>query len=281
MKLIDGVEPLRRWREGLGEEVRVGVVPTMGFLHEGHLSLLRIARERVGPSGQVMLTIFVNPTQFAVGEDLDRYPTDREGDLEKARAAGADVVFAPSNIEELYPLGEGAWVDISALSGGLCGRSRPTHFRGVATVVMKLWGLIRPNVGVFGEKDAQQLAVIRRMHAEFFLGGEVVGGPIVREPDGLAMSSRNAYLTVQNRREALRIPALMTTVQERFAAGERGVAALLEGGAAAIVPGRLDYLEIVDAQTLEPVREVTGPCVCAIAAHFGKSRLLDNCSLTP
>ncbi len=281
MKLLEGVEPLRRWREGLGDDVRVGVVPTMGFLHEGHLSLLQIARDHVGPSGQVMLTIFVNPTQFAAGEDLDRYPTDRDGDLEKARAAGADVVFIPATIDDLYPRGEGAWVDIAALSGGLCGRSRPTHFRGVATVVMKLWGLIRPDVGVFGEKDAQQLAVIRRMHAEFFLGGEVVGGPIVRESDGLAMSSRNAYLTPEDREEALRIPSFLREVRARFASGERAVEALLAGGAEAIAPGRLDYLEIVDAQTLEPVTEVTAPCVCAIAAHFGASRLLDNCSLAP
>lgn len=281
MKLLEDVEPLRHWREGLGEDVKVGVVPTMGFLHKGHLSLLRIARERVGPSGQVMLTIFVNPTQFASGEDLERYPKDREGDLQKARDAGADVVFMPTTIEALYPFGEGAWVDIASLSGGLCGRSRPTHFRGVATVVMKLWGLLRPDVGVFGEKDFQQLAVIRRMHADFFLGGEVVGGPIVREADGLAMSSRNAYLTPDDRREARRIPSFLGEVRARFASGERRTERLLAGGAEAIAPGRLDYLEIVDTQTLEATTDVTQPSVCVIAAQYGESRLLDNCTLAP
>ena len=281
MNVLESVAALEGWRGGVGEGIKLGVVPTMGFLHEGHLSLLRIARERVGPSGQVMLTIFVNPTQFAPGEDLDQYPRDTEGDLAKARAAGADVVFMPASIEELYPYGEGAWVDIAALSGGLCGRARPTHFRGVATVVMKLWNVIRPDVGVFGEKDFQQLAVIRRMHEEFFLGGEVVGGPIVREPDGLAMSSRNAYLTPELRVEAARIPRFLEQVRARFAAGDREVESLIAGSVEALAPGRIDYVEIVDARTLAPVDTVASPAVCALAAHFGRSRLLDNCLLTP
>ena len=281
MNVLESVAALEGWRGGVGEGIKLGVVPTMGFLHEGHLSLLRIARERVGPSGQVMLTIFVNPTQFAPGEDLDQYPRDTEGDLAKARAAGADVVFMPASIEELYPYGEGAWVDIAALSGGLCGRARPTHFRGVATVVMKLWNVIRPDVGVFGEKDFQQLAVIRRMHEDFFLGGEVVGGPIVREPDGLAMSSRNAYLTPELRVEAARIPRFLEQVRARFAAGDREVESLIAGSVEALAPGRIDYVEIVDARTLAPVDTVASPAVCALAAHFGRSRLLDNCLLTP
>lgn len=281
MNVLESVAALEGWRGGIGEGIKLGVVPTMGFLHEGHLSLLRIARERVGPSGQVMLTIFVNPTQFAPGEDLDQYPRDTEGDLAKARAAGADVVFMPASIEELYPYGEGAWVDIAALSGGLCGRARPTHFRGVATVVMKLWNVIRPDVGVFGEKDFQQLAVIRRMHEEFFLGGEVVGGPIVREPDGLAMSSRNAYLTPELRVEAARIPRFLEQVRARFTAGDREVESLIAGSVEALAPGQIDYVEIVDARTLAPVDTVASPAVCALAAHFGRSRLLDNCLLTP
>lgn len=281
MILLEDRAALVRWRNSLAPGQAVGVVPTMGFLHEGHLSLLDIARDRIGPDGALLLTIFVNPTQFAAGEDLERYPQDRDGDLAKARTRGVDAVFIPDAADALYPHGEGAWVDIESLSGGLCGEARPTHFRGVATVVMKLWNLIRPAVGVFGEKDFQQLAVIRRMHADFFLGGEVVGGPIVREPDGVAMSSRNAYLTAQERIDARAISVFLREVHARFEGGERRTDALLEGGAAAIAPGRLDYLKIVDARTLLEVEVVTGPSVCAVAVHFGRARLLDNVQLSP
>lgn len=281
MKILEDVASLKAWRAAVPSSRRVGVVPTMGFLHEGHLSLLDIARERIGDDGQLMLTIFVNPTQFAAGEDLERYPTDHEGDLAKARARGVDAVFMPASAAAIYPNGEGAWVDVAALSQVLCGRSRPTHFRGVATVVMKLWNLIQPDVGVFGEKDFQQLAVIKRMHEDYFLRGEVVGGPIVREADGLAMSSRNAYLDPEARREALRISRFLGVVRERFEAGERTVAALLEGAAAAMAPGRIDYLSVVDGATLQPVDEVRAPSVCAVAAHFGAARLLDNLQLSP
>ncbi len=257
------------------------MVPTMGFLHEGHLSLLREARRRVPVGeGEVILTLFVNPTQFGPNEDLDRYPRDEQGDLRQAEAAGADVAFCPLDPALMYP-SRSTWVDVEGLSAGLCGASRPGHFRGVCTIVTKLWNLIQPDVAVFGEKDYQQLAILRRMHADLMLGGEVVGMPIVREPDGLAMSSRNANLGPAARQQALAVPRWMGTVRERFAAGERRVAALLEGAAARLAPGRIDYAEIVDAEDLQPLEVVERPALCAVAVRFGGVRLIDNAVLRP
>jgi len=272
---------VRAWRSKLPADVRVGFVPTMGYLHDGHLSLLNLARERVGTHGRVVLSIFVNPTQFAPGEDLERYPRDEAGDLAKASASGVDMAYVPDDPGDIYPFGEGTWVTVPALSSTLCGVARPTHFRGVATVVTKLWGIVRPDVAVFGEKDYQQLAVIRRVHADLFLPGEVLGGPIVREPDGLAMSSRNAYLDPQQRREALAIRRFLQTVQRRFAAGERDRAALLEGHVRALAPGRIDYVSLVDAEQLGDVQRVERTAVCAVAVAFGRARLLDNVVLKP
>ncbi len=281
MEVLRSVAAVRRWRARLGAGTKVGLVPTMGFLHEGHLSLVHIARRHVGEAGQVALSIFVNPTQFAPGEDLDRYPRDEPGDLAKARSAGVDMVYAPTDVADLYPFGEGTWVSVPDLASPLCGASRPTHFRGVATVVTKLWGVVRPQVGVFGEKDYQQLAVIRRVHADLFLGGQVVGGPIVREPDGLAMSSRNKYLDPQARRDALAIRRFLDEVESRFEAGARTRDALLEGFEHRLAPGRVDYVSLVDADTLEAITRVERPVVCALAVHFGRARLLDNAVLRP
>lgn len=281
MDVLRNVAEVRAWRDGLGPDERVAFVPTMGYLHEGHLSLLKLARERVGPRGKVVLSIFVNPTQFAEGEDLDVYPRDEEGDLAKAERVGTDMAFCPLDGEVLYPFGRGTWVTVEDLSGGLCGVARPTHFRGVATVVAKLWGIVRPDVGIFGEKDYQQLAVIRRMHADLFLPGEVVGGPIVREPDGLAMSSRNAYLDAQARSDALAIRRFLGEVSRRFEAGERAVEALTAEMEKLLEPGRIDYVSVVDAMSLEPVSRVSRDCVVALAVHFGKARLLDNLVLRP
>ncbi|HRI07466.1 MAG TPA: pantoate--beta-alanine ligase, partial [Nannocystaceae bacterium] len=190
------------WRAGLPAEVRLGFVPTMGFLHEGHLSLMREARRRVGEGGVVAISIFVNPTQFGPTEDLDRYPRDEAGDLAKAEGVGVDVAFCPRHPEEIFPRSSRTWVEVEGLGDGLCGASRPGHFRGVCTVVAKLWGIVRPDLAVFGEKDYQQLAILRRMHADLELCGEVVGMPIVREADGLAMSSRNRFLSAEDRRRA-------------------------------------------------------------------------------
>ncbi len=267
---------VKHWRDGLSPEVRVGFVPTMGYLHEGHLSLVREARRRV-PVGQgvVVVSIFVNPTQFGPNEDLDRYPRDEAGDLIKAARAGADLAFCPDDPATMYP-SRATWVHVEGLSNGLCGASRPGHFRGVCTVVAKLWNLVRPDVAIFGEKDYQQLAIIRRMHADLFLSGEVVGMPIVREPDGLAMSSRNANLSPDARRDALAISRFLAEVRRRFAAGERDASRLVAGAHEALAPGRIDYVEVVDAADLAPVTVVERPVLVAVAAHFGGVRLIDN-----
>ncbi len=281
MQIIRTVADLRAWRNSLGPSHRVGFVPTMGYLHAGHLSLIERARELVPQSaGSVVLSIFVNPTQFGPNEDLDRYPRDEAGDLAKAEAAGVDVAFCPLDPFELYPT-RLTWVDVEELSTGLCGGSRPQHFRGVCTVVTKLWGLIQPEIGVFGEKDYQQLAILRRLHTDLFLGGRIVAAPIVREPDGLAMSSRNANLTPEDRQAALAIHRYLVGVATRFDAGERRRSGLLRDAAAAVEPGRLDYVDLVDADRLGRLAVVEAPAVVAIAAHFGGVRLIDNVRLTP
>ncbi|MBL8973126.1 MAG: pantoate--beta-alanine ligase, partial [Myxococcales bacterium] len=194
---------------------------------------------------------------------------------------GVDVAFCPTDPLELYPLGTGTWVDVDGLDRHLCGASRPGHFRGVCTVVAKLWGLVRPSVGLFGEKDYQQLAILRRMHADLFMVGEVVGQPIVREADGLAMSSRNANLRGTARTDALAISRYLAGVRGRFAAGERDAAALLGDAAAELLPGRVDYASLVDAGDLQPVAVVERPVLVAVAGFFGGVRLIDNTVLTP
>lgn len=272
---------MRRFREALPSEVPVALVPTMGYLHRGHLSLIEEARRRVGAEGRVVVSIFVNPTQFGPHEDLDTYPRDEAGDLDKAQAAGADVALCPADPGAMYP-SRATWVQVVGLSDGLCGASRPGHFRGVCTVVTKLISLVRPDVSVFGEKDFQQLAIIRRMHADLFLPGEIVGMPIVREADGLAMSSRNARLSAQARAQARSISAFLQTVRGRFADGERQTAALVADATQRLSGGTIDYVEVVDAATLSPVRTIGGaPALVAIAAHFGGVRLIDNTVLTP
>lgn len=257
------------------------MVPTMGFLHEGHLSLLREARRRV-PAGQgkVVLTLFVNPTQFGADEDLDRYPRDEAGDLAKARACGVDVAFCPTDPDAMYPSRQ-TWVRVEGLSEGLCGASRPDHFRGVCTIVTKLWNLVQPDLAFFGQKDYQQLAIVRRMHADLMLGGQVVGLPIVREPDGLAMSSRNANLDEAARQDAVALHRFLTTVRERFEGGERRTSALLAEATSHLAPGRVDYVALVDAEDLQPVELVQRPTLCALAVFVGGVRLIDNTVLRP
>lgn len=281
MKILRTIEDVLAWRDDVPAGQRVAMVPTMGFLHEGHLSLLREARRRV-PAGQgpVMLTIFVNPTQFGAGEDLDVYPRDEAGDLAKAAQCGVDVAFCPTDPDLLYPSRK-TWVSVEGLSSGLCGASRPGHFRGVCTIVTKLWNLVRPDIGVFGEKDFQQLAILRRMHADLFLGGEIVSMPIVREADGVAMSSRNTNLSESARAQARSISALLSEVRARFEAGTRDRETLLGDYVARLAPGEVDYVELVDAADLTPVSVVTQPALVAIAARFGGVRLIDNTVLRP
>jgi len=207
---------MRAWAEDVRRDGRrICVVPTMGYLHDGHVELLRVGRAR---ADVLIFTLFVNPSQFGPREDLSRYPRDEEGDLAKAREAGADLAFCPE-AGAMYPAGYQTWVDVERLSQPLCGASRPGHFRGVATVVTKLFNLTVPHVAVFGEKDFQQLALIRRMTADLDFGIEIVSVPIVREPDGVAMSSRNAYLSAEERRAALCLSRGLGAARARFAAG--------------------------------------------------------------
>jgi pantoate--beta-alanine ligase len=251
---------------------RIAFVPTMGYLHEGHLSLLREARKR----GDVLvLSIYVNPTQFGPKEDLGRYPRDEAGDLAKAESCGTDIAFVPTN---LYPEGFQTYVQVRELEQPLCGASRPGHFIGVATVVAKLFNLVRPHVALFGRKDYQQLALVRRMVRDLDFAIEIVGLPIVREPDGLALSSRNAYLKGDERQRALCLSRGIAAARGRFAKGEREVAKLVAAARAEVEKGatRVDYVEIRDADSLAAVDRLDRPCVIAVAALVGTTRLIDN-----
>jgi pantoate--beta-alanine ligase len=254
---------------------RVGFVPTMGALHEGHLALVREARRR---AGFVAVSIFVNPTQFGPGEDLSRYPRDLAGDLAKLEAA--DVVFAPEP-GAMYPAGDQTRVRVGALAEPLCGPFRPGHFEGVATVVTKLFGLTGPCAAVFGQKDYQQLAVLRRVVTDLFLPVEIVGHPIVREADGLALSSRNAYLSPDERTRALALSRGLLGAGRLFDAGERDARRLREAILAEVraAATSIDYVEVVHPDTLVPSRdgERTGDrAVAAVACRVGATRLIDN-----
>lgn len=256
---------------------RIAVVPTMGALHDGHLALLRAARSR---ADAVILTIFVNPTQFGPTEDLSRYPRDEAGDLAKARACGIDLAFCPE-APAMYPPGSQTFVEVRELSRPLCGASRPGHFAGVATVVAKLFHATLPHVAVFGEKDYQQLAIIRRMVRDLDFGIEVASIPIVREPDGLAMSSRNAYLGPAERRAALSLSAGLAAAQAALAAGARDAGALLGAARAPIEAeplARIDYVELRDADELTEVSQLAPGrrAVLAMAVFVGATRLIDN-----
>jgi pantoate--beta-alanine ligase len=259
---------------------RVALVPTMGYLHEGHLSLVREARRLAGPGGLALVSIFVNPAQFGPREDLARYPRDLEGDLAKCAAAGADWVLAP-DADAVYARGHQTWVEVEGVSQGLCGERRPGHFRGVATVVAKLFNLTRPHVALFGEKDFQQVAVIRAMVRDLDHDVEIAALPIVREPDGLAMSSRNAYLSPEDRRRALSLSAALFEARDRAAAGERDAAALVAGARERLERAgvRLDYVELVDPDRLRPVARAEPGSVMLVAAFAGTTRLIDNLRL--
>lgn len=263
----------RAWRS---QGLKTALVPTMGFLHAGHLSLLHYARER---ADRVALSIFVNPTQFGPGEDLDRYPRDLPRDLALAEKAGVDLVFTPEPAA-LYQPDHATWVEVPELAKGLCGASRPGHFRGVCTIVLKLLNLARPDLAVFGQKDWQQLAIIRRMARDLDLDAEIAGRPIFREPDGLAMSSRNVYLTPEERAKAPAIHQGLALVQERLAAGERDAARLaliFQAQLAEKLPGaRIDYAALVHPETLAPVASLDAPTLMAVAVFVGSVRLIDN-----
>ncbi len=275
------VEEAGRWAEEVRlSRRRLALVPTMGFLHEGHLSLMREGRAR---ADVVAATIFVNPTQFGPREDLSRYPRDLEGDLAKCGQAGVEVVFAPADNSVMYPNGYQTYVDVTELSKGLCGERRPGHFRGVATIVTKLLALLRPHVALFGEKDYQQLQVITALNRDLNLGVEIVGMPTVREADGLAMSSRNSYLSAQDRQTALSLWRGLTTARHLFHNGvvdarELVMAVRRELESAGV---REDYVELVDAVTLQPLTRIAEGTSARIlvAAFVGQTRLIDNIPL--
>lgn len=260
--------------------LRLGFVPTMGALHEGHLSLVRAAKAQCDA---VVVSIFVNPLQFGANEDLARYPRSFERDCELLRNEDVDFVFAPT-VEEMYPKKPITYVTVEGLSEKLCGRSRPGHFRGVSTVVAKLFQIVQPDLAFFGQKDAAQAAIIRRMMRDLNFPVEIIVCPIVREPDGLAMSSRNTYLNPQERNSALVLYRALQEVRSKFEQRERNSVALIEAGKKLLgqEPGaRLDYLEIVDPDTLEPLTEITRTALVAIAAFVGSTRLIDNVLLIP
>jgi pantoate--beta-alanine ligase len=253
----------------------VGLVPTMGALHEGHLSLVRAARAK---SDVVVVSIFVNPTQFGPNEDFAKYPRTLERDFELLEREGVDIEFVPS-AEEMYPAGDATWVEVQGLSERLCGKSRPGHFRGVTTVVAKLFHIIEPDVAFFGQKDAAQVAIIRRMVRDLHMPVKIEVCLLVREPDGLAMSSRNAYLGAEDRKSALVLYRSLSCARKLFENGERDSAKLISAAKEefAAEPGvRLDYFEIVHPSTLEPQAQIEKRSLVAVAAFVGGTRLIDN-----
>jgi pantoate--beta-alanine ligase len=266
------LEPARR--EGL----TIGLVPTMGALHEGHLSLVRRAREQCD---RVVVSLFVNPAQFNERSDLDRYPRQEAHDAGLAAETGADILFAPS-IEEIYPPGFATTVEVLGITERLEGATRGAeHFRGVTTIVTKLLGMAQPDIAYFGQKDAQQVIVIRRLVADLNLPVRVEVCPTVREPDGLALSSRNAHLNSDERARALSLYRALSAAAERAATGERSAENLLSVAREAIIPLEPEYLALVDPDTLEPVTQLDEPALLAVAAHVGATRLIDNLMLEP
>lgn len=259
---------------------RIGLVPTMGYLHEGHLSLVHLVRPH---ADFVVVSIFVNPAQFGPGEDLAAYPRDFDRDERLCREAGADAVFYPE-AADMYPAGYSTYVNEEALGDFLCGAARPGHFRGVCTVVAKLYNLCLPHVATFGEKDAQQLRILQRMTRDLNFPVRIIPGPIVREADGLAKSSRNKYLDPEQRSASTVLKRSLDAAAARFAAGVRDAEVLLRTvrePIAACPHARIDYIQLVDDATLRPVDRVDAPALIALAVFFGRARLLDNVRLKP
>lgn len=279
LKTADQVGKLvYKWRKA---GMRIGFVPTMGALHKGHISLVSLALEK---ADRVIVSIFVNPSQFGPGEDLESYPRTFNEDLMKLEEAGAHCVFFPS-VKEIYPNGFSTSIHISGITETLCGKYRPEHFNGVATVCAVLFGIVRPDIAVFGKKDAQQLAVIKRMVNDLRLEIDILGGDIFREPDGLAMSSRNSYLNSEERKQAAAIFKGLSKAAELVSKGERNVERICNAVRKIIkckAPlAEIQYLEAVDLYTMEVLDELTTPCLLAIAVYLTHTRLIDNVILNP
>jgi pantoate--beta-alanine ligase len=277
MQVATTVPEMRQGRAAMRGSV--GLVPTMGYLHEGHLSLARRAR---ADSGHVVASIFVNPTQFGPKEDYQHYPRDPERDLRLLEAEGTDVVFMPS-AEEMYPAGFDTWVEVGqSLTGRLEAAARPSHFRGVTTVVAKLLEIVQPQRAYFGQKDAQQLAVVRRMVADLNMDIEIVGLPTVREPDGLAMSSRNAYLSSAERQAAVVLWRSLCRARELFEGGERRAEAVRQAIRSVLAEeplAQVEYVSVAAAETLQELEALAGPALVSLAVRMGRTRLIDNVTL--
>ena len=276
MEIITQIAEMQKQADILrGQGKRIGLVPTMGFLHEGHLSLVQQIKTH---SEVVVMSIFVNPTQFAPNEDFEDYPRDFDRDVDLAKSVGSDIIFYP-DWRDLYPEPYLTYVEVDKITHVLCGLSRPKHFRGVATIVAKLFNIIKPHVAIFGQKDAQQSIVIKRMVADLNFDIEIIVAPIVREKDGLAMSSRNTYLTPEQRAQAVVLYQSLMEAKRLIYAGERNgemikkrMRQMIEQQPDAVI----DYVEIVDTQNLEPQTELEGETLIALAVQIGKPRLIDN-----
>lgn len=265
-------EQIKKWKK---EGFSIGFVPTMGYLHEGHGSLIRNAAKQ---NDKVVVSIFVNPTQFGPNEDFDRYPRSLDKDQELCEECGADLIFAPE-VEEMYDVNKAAYVDVVGISEGLCGAKRPGHFRGVCTVVSKLFNIVTPDRAYFGEKDAQQLAVIKRMVKDLNFDIEIVGCPIVREADGLAMSSRNTFLSQEERKAALVLSRSLSMAKLLLTDGERDAEKLrqvIKDEISKEPLAKIDYVEIVDSLNLKACNAIKRDILAAIAVYIGKTRLIDN-----
>jgi pantoate--beta-alanine ligase len=281
MEVLRTLAEINQWREQRCRSLQsVGFVPTMGYLHEGHLALMKEALKR---ADQIVVSIFVNPTQFSPGEDLDKYPRDLDRDLRLCRQVGVHAVFTPE-FEEMYPAGFQTRVVVEHLSKNLCGLYRQDFFSGVALVVTKLFCAVRPHLAVFGEKDFQQFVVVKRLSLDLNLGVEIVGHPTVREADGIAMSSRNTYLSKEQRRSALSLSRSLLTARAMVAEGERKVDVLLTRVREIIEAEpqtRIQYVQVVDEETMADISEVIPGAVMAMAVFVGEARLIDNMRLWP
>ena len=281
MEIITDPRAMQAWADGERRaDRRIALVPTMGALHEGHLELIRVARTR---ADRVVVSIFVNPIQFNRRDDFERYPRTLDADAGLCATAGVDVIYAPA-AGAMYPEGFASGVEVAGISEPLCGRTRPGHFRGVTTVVTKLFNAVRPHCAAFGEKDWQQLTVIRRMAADLDTGIEIVGVPTVREADGLALSSRNRLLGAEAREAARCVPRALDAAAEAVAAGDTAARSIADRAAAVIADepqARLEYAEVRDPDSLTELEEVTGRVLIALAVWVGGVRLIDNRILNP
>lgn len=276
MKIIKTIGKLKNAIYDYGENKAIGFVPTMGFLHEGHLSLIKKASLE---NDITVVSIFVNPTQFGQGEDFETYPRDLDKDARLAKGAGADILFLP-DAREIYPAGASTFVEVEgAITKKLCGSSRPTHFKGVTTVVNILFNIVSPHKAYFGQKDAQQLAVIKKMVRELHMQVNIVACPIVRETDGLALSSRNVGLKPEERRQALMLSQALNSARNFWKAGETDVEilkAVISDGINTMPLAHIDYVDILDFNTLEGIKKIEAPALAAVAVNFGNTRLIDN-----